>query len=297
MKILDSIKNKINEIEKNNEEYQTILNNSNIITNLIEIKELNRKDIAPEILENKNSNITKDKAKLIIDLIPVDESILELLYANEIKTKKEYFIIPTTKYLWIISTNGFNKYEYASLKVEIIKKTFITKIINLSNYIFEISNPEEEIINFIKIINEEIYRNNIINKTKEKYGDNIIYKIINKNNSGLSYDNDKNIWFFTKDSYKKYNIKEIENYELLIDNNVIQEKRLKQNSRLTSGKNSCYEIKIRITIKDNSIFEIPILEKDSMSQLYQNTSDTYIKNIEVAKKIMEILDNINENSI
>ena len=129
-----------------------------------------------------------------------------------------------------------------------------------------------------------------------KYGKNIIYKFINRVGNGISYDKYYNIWFFTKDIVRNYNIKEIDNYELLMDNNVMQEKRLKQNSRLTAGKNSCYEIKIRITPKDNNVFEIPILEKRAMSQIYQNTSDTYISNLEDARRIMNVLDDINERN-
>ena len=297
MKILDNIKNKINEIEKNNEDYQKILDNSNTIDNLQVLPNLDRKDISTEILESKNSNLTRDKARLIIDLIPIDESILEVLYTNELKTKIEYFIVPTTKYLWIISNSGYNRYNYGSLRVEIIKKNLLTRVINLSNFILEVSNIEEEVNNFISIINDLEYRTTLINNTNDKYGYNIKYKFINRIGNGISYDLDNNIWFFTNDISRKYNIKELDNYELLMDNNVMQEKRMKQNSRLTAGKNSCYEIKIRITPKDNNIFEIPILEKNSMSQLYQSTSDTYIKNLNDARKIMEVLDNINENSI
>ena len=297
MGILDSIKNKLNEMEKTNEEYQTKLNNANIINNLQEIPTLEEKNISPVILTSKNPNITEDKAKLINDLLPYSETYLEVLYSNEVKTKKEYFIVPTTKYLWIISLDGYNKYEYASLKVEIIKKNLLSRIINLANFILEISSTEEEINNFINIINNIEYRTNLINETINKYGNNEIYRTLNKINSGISYDKECNIRFYSKNLYKRYNIKDITNYELLMDNNVIQEKRMKQNTRITSSKNSCYEIKIRITPTDNNIFEIPILEKDTMSQMYQSTSDTYIRNLEYAREIINKLDHLNEELI
>ena len=293
MGILDSIKNKLNEMEKTNEEYLNKLNNANIINNLQEIPTLEEKNISPVILTSKNPNITEDKAKLINDLLPYSETYLEVLYSNEVKTKKEYFIVPTTKYLWIISLDGYNKYEYASLKVEIIKKNLLSRIINLANFILEISSTEEEINNFINIINNIEYRTNLINETINKYGNNEIYRTLNKINSGISYDKECNIRFYSKNLYKRYNIKDITNYELLMDNNVIQEKRMKQNTRITSSKNSCYEIKIRITPTDNNIFEIPILEKDTMSQMYQSTSDTYIRNLEYAREIMNKLDHLN----
>lgn len=297
MGILDSIKNKLNEMEKTNEEYLNKLNNANIINNLQEIPILEEKNISPVILTSKNPNITEDKAKLINNLLPYNETYLEVLYSNEVKTKKEYLIVPTTKYLWIMSLDGYNKYEYTSLRVEIIKKNLLSKVINLANFILEVSSTEEEINNFINIINNKEYRTNLINDTINKYGDNEIYRTLNKINSGISYDNECNIRFYSKDLYKKYNIKDITNYELLMDNSVIQEKRMKQNSRITSSKNSCYEIKIRITPTDNNIFEIPILEKDTMSQMYQSTSDTYIRNLKYAREIMNKLDHLNEELI
>jgi len=297
MGIFDKIKSKINEIEQSNAEYQNKIDHSTTITNLNSIEISQEKDISPNILTSKNPNITEEKAKLIINLLPLNEIYLEVLYGSEIKTKKEYFIVPTTKYLWIMSKEGYIKFEYTNLKAEIIKKSLLTKTINISNYIFEISNTDEEINNFINIINNIEYRTNLINKEIEIYGDNETYRILNKIGSGISYDSNQNIRFYSKNINKKYNINDLENYELYMDNNVLQEKRLKQNARLTATKNSCYEIKIRITPKDNNVFEIPILEKDTMSQLYSSTSDTYIRNLEFAKKIMKILDEINEELI
>ena len=297
MKIIESIKNTINNIEKSNEEYQKMIYNASTISNLNSLDSSIEKDISPSLLTSKNPNITEAKAKLIINLLPLNEIYLEVLYSKEIKTNKEYFIVPTTKYLWIISQEGYIKFEYNNLNASIIKKSLLTKTINISNYIFEISNTDEEINNFINIINNKEYRTNLINDEINKYGDNEIYRTLNKINSGISYDNNHNIRFYSKDLFKKYNIDEIENYELFMDNNVLQEKRMKQNARLTATKNSCYEIKIKITPKDNNVFDIPILEKDSMSQIYQNTSDTYIKNLEFAKNIMNRLDELNEEQI
>ena len=294
MGILDNIKNKINEIKQNNNEYQDILNNSSTIENLQKIPELQRKEISPTLLTNKNPNINKDIAEIIIDLLPLNEMYLDVIHTNEIKTNKEYFVVPTIKYLWIISKEEYIKFEYNNIKANIIKKNLLTKVLKLSNYILETSNTEEEINTFLNIINNLEYRNSLINETIEKYGDNEIYRTLNNINNGISYDINNNIRFYFNNTYKKYNISELANYELFIDNNVIQERKMSQNQRLTANKNSCYEIKIRITPKDNNIFEIPILERDTMSTMYQSTSDTYINNMKYAKKIMEILDNLKE---
>lgn len=291
--MFNSIKEKLNKIIQDNEDYQKLINNASIISNLQPIPALQRKYISPEILTKKNSNITKEKATLIIDLLPINDLFLEIIYGVELKTKKEYFLVPTTNYLWIISKEGYNKYNYKDLKVEIIKNGLITKVINLSNYIFEISNSDEELNNFINIINNQEFRDNLINDKYNKYGNNEINRIMNNIGSGISY-NDINIRFYSLTMNRIYRMRDIDNYELLIDNSVVQEKRLKQNARLTSNKNSCYEMKIRITPKDKNVFIVPILNRDEKSTVYSNTSDTFINNLQFGKTIMNILDEINE---
>ena len=295
MKLLDNLKNQIKEINTANKNYQAKIDSADILSNLYAITESEDKLISPYILKNKNSNINEKKAKVINNLIPYDEVYIEVLYAIESKTNKEYFIIATTKYLWIISLKGYLKFEYKSLSVELLKKSLLTKTISLLNYIFDIWAGDEEVNNFISIINNEEYRNKLITDTVEKYGDNEIYRMINALNAGISYDKDYNIRFYSNSINKRYNIKELENYELLLDNNVIQEKRLKEHSnKLTAPKNSCYEMKIRVTPKDHNIFEIPILEVGVRQEMYQNTSDVYIKCMEFAKEIMNQLDHISD---
>lgn len=297
MGLLDSLKGKINEFQSSSEAYNNALAKCNIVQNLFEIPKLESKPISYELITDKNPNITEDKALLIQNLLPLNDIYLEIIYGKEVKTGKEYFIVPTTNFLWLISLHGYLNFKYDNLKVELIKKGLMSKVINLSTFIFEIMNTEEEVNNFINIINNTEYRTNLINEKINIYGNEEVYRTLNKIGSGISYDKEYNIRFYSKEVNKKYNITELENYELMVDNNVMQEKRLKQNARMTSSKNTCYEIKLRITPKDNNIFEIPILEKDPMNTMYQATSDTYIRNLEYARELMKKLDDINDELI
>ena len=92
----------------------------------------------------------------------------------------------------------------------------------------------------------------------------------------------------------KYNIKDLKNYELLIDNNPIINKNQARNTHITSFQNTCYSISIRITTKDNS-FIIPILEPNSFGTKYTNQDSTYQNNIKFAKEIINKLREIDQN--
>lgn len=295
MGILGNIKSKIAEISTGNTELQKIIDNANIIDNLIPIGDLKRKHIDPLILKEKNVNVREDLGTIVVDLIPANEIYLELVYTKELKSKKEYVLILTNKCLWAISKEGYNRYNYDSLKIEVIKKNILSRVVNLSSFILEIFALAEETDNFINIINNPEERNKIITEKAEIYGTNEEYRALTRYGYGISYDGENNVRFYMGNEHKRFNIQEIENYELLVDNASIQEKKQKQNVRLTSTKTSCYEIKLRITPIKDGIFDIPILVPTPFSSSYQSTSDTYRKSMEFAREIMYQLDELNDN--
>ena len=295
--LIGNIKNKITELGEGNSEFQSIVDNANIIENLIPLGDLKRKHIDPLIVKDKNVNVREDLGTIVVDLIPANELYLELVYAKELKTKKEYVLILTNKCLWAISKEGYNRYTYDSLKIDVVKKNILSRVVNLSSFILEIFALQEETDNFINIINNPEHRNKTIAEKVEIYGENEEYRDLTRYGYGISKDGENNVRFYMGEEHKRYNIQELENYELLVDNSSIQEKKQKQNVRLTSTRTSCYEIKIRITPLKDGMFEIPILVPTTFSQSYSNTSDTYRKSMDFAREIMYQLDELNDNII
>ena len=290
MNIINSIQEKINNIKKDNEEYNIKLNNSQILTNLNPIPDNNNEIISYKIEEIiKNSpDINKEKAIIINKLIPIEETYLTSIYAKEIKTNKEYYIIPTNKYIWIVTTNEYLIIKYPNKEIcYIVKNILMGKIINLNNVILEITGNDNFINNFINIINNSEYRNNII-KEKTNYLCGIIpkYQLIDENRNGISLDNKNNIVFHTKNDNYKCKIEEIENYELLEDNSIIFSKKLNSSSRITSSKTSCYNIGLRITT-NNKILTIPLLEPTTFKSSYTKLDKEYQNKIKFANEIIE----------
>ncbi len=290
--LLTKVQNKYKEKLEENEKYNELLNKVNTLPNFYNYSysQNNKPTISNKLLMDICPDLNENDAIIIREVIPINELVLSCIYANECKTNVKFYFIATTKYLWLINKEGYLKYNYQDLTIEIIKNSMLSKTILLSNMLFSINGSNEMLIEFIKLLQDSNYREDKINKKLEILCNTIptIY-YLNDIASGISIGTKNEVVFHTKTFHYKYNIKEIINYELLLDNTVIEEKKSTHRNRITANKNSCYEMMIRITT-DNNIFYIPILEKNAFSSLYSSTSKEFREGKEFASNIINILD-------
>lgn len=296
--ILNNIQKKLEskKIEMNN--YNNLVDTTTIFKNLFPIPSTNQEitDQKLSYIQNNCPDINKEKATIIAKIIPISETYLEVYYTKEVLTNKEYYLIPTNNYLWVINQTTYGAFHYKDLNIQIIKNNIMSKIILLNNILLEINGNDNKINTLTNIISNEEYRNNVI-KEKNNYLCNItpIYQSINSIGSGISIDKEKNIVFHKKEENLKTNINNLENYELLVDNQSILSKTSYSSNKMTSFSSSCYSISIKITTKDNKIFIIPILEPNTFGSKYNNHDTIYQENFNFAKNIIEKLKSIQEN--
>ena len=292
--LLTQVQNKYKEKLEENEKYKELLNKANTLPKFYNHShsENNKLTISYKLLMDICPDLNENDAIILRKVIPIDELILSCVYANECKTNVKFYFVATTKYLWLINTEGYLKYNYQDLTIEVIKNSMLSKTILLSNMLFNINGTNEMLLAFVKLFQDSNYREDEINKKLEILCDTIprIF-YLNDLGAGISIGTNNEIVFHTKTFHYKYNIKDINNYELLLDNTVIEEKKSMHRNRITANKNSCYEMTIRITI-DNNTFLIPILEKNDFSTLYSSTSKEFRENIEFASNIIDILDDL-----
>lgn len=295
--IFQNIQNKIEKIKKDNTAYNNLLSSSTTLTNLIPIPETNNNIIDYKIQQITTicPDINKDKAIIINKLIPINETYLTIVYTKEVLTNKEYYIIPTNKYIWILTNKDYVIFNYPNTPIcSIVKNIIMGKIINLNNIILEITGNETTINNFVNIINNQEYRNNTIKeKTNYLCGITPTYQLINKIGSGISLDQNNNIVFHNKTNNYKYMPQNIINYELLFDNSIVYSKELNSTTRVTSSHNDCYLMNLRITTKDNS-FILPILESNTMNKKYSKQEQIFQISLNFANQIIEILKKLTE---
>ena len=294
-KITKNLKNKINTIKEENDNYKKLLESTTTLNNFYEIKPINN-----EISEHKISFITtncpdinKVKANLIASLIPISETYLEAYYAKEILTNKEYYIIPTNKNLWFISLNEYKIFTHDNNKITIIKNNMMSKIILFNNVLLEINGNNEKITKLINLIENPHIRQQIIEEhTKYLCGIIPIYQKLNSINSGISIDKNKNIIIHNKETNYICNITDIINYEILLDNQTYFSKNNYSKTTMTTFQNSCYKMSIRITLTNNFQIIIPILEPNNLGTKYQSHDTTFQENLNFATNIINKIEEL-----
>ena len=292
--LLTQVQNKYKEKLEENEKYKELLNKVNILPKFYNYSHTlnNKLTISYKLLMDICPDLNENDAIILREVIPIDELILSCIYANECKTNVKFYFIATTKYLWLVNKEGHLKYNYQDLTIEVIKNSMLSKTVLLSNMLFNINGSNEMLLSFIKLFQDSNYREDEINKKLEILC-NTIPRIFYLNSlaSGISISINNEIVFHTKVFHYKYNIKDIKNYELLLDNTVVEEKKSNHRNRITANKNNCYEMMLRITT-DNNTFFIPILEKNTFSALYSSTSKEFRESREFASNIINLLDDL-----
>lgn len=297
--IINILEEKINKIKKEKFEYNNLLKNATTITGLLPMKTNNKQltDYKIKKITDSSPDINKNKAIIINKLIPIEETYLHIAYTKEILTNKEYYIVLTNKYIWIINTAEYIIYNYPETPIcEIIKNILMGKIIRINNILLEINGNKEKIEKFINIINDQNYRKKII-KEETKYLCGIIptIQLINEIKSGMSIDINHNIVFHNKKDNYKCNIKQIKDYEILLDNTTVYSKQLETTNKIISNKNECYSITLQVKI-DNDIFIMPILEPNSLNTKYTPKDKAYQESINFINNIITYLKLLEKNN-
>jgi len=292
--IFTNIQDKYNNIKQENAILDQLLQTTTTFQNLFPIT--NKKQ---EISEHKIKflledcpDLNKEKATLITNLIPINQTFLTAIYSIEIITNKEYYIIPTNQYLWVISPTHYGIFQYDTFPCQIIKNNLMSKSILFGNILLEANGTKQKFDTFLNIINTPTERQTII-KEKTSYLQGIlpIYQKINKLGTGISLDEQFNIIFHTKEKNLKVKKEELLNYEILLDNQVYLSKNSTTSKNITNFQTSCYQISIRITTTNNTLI-MPILEPNTFGNKYSAHDSIFEQNLTFAKTITQKLDSL-----
>lgn len=293
--ITTKVNEKVNTIKEENEHYKQLLETTTTFQNLFPIPELT---LIPS--EHKITTITtdcpdinKEKATAIAKLIPIEETFLSIIYAKEIKTNQEYYLIATNKYLWIISPITYGAFPYQNLNCQIIKSNLMSKTILLNNILLEVNGNDTKINTLISILTNPTNREAIIQeKTNYLCGITPTFQKINSIQSGISFDNHSNIIFHNKVQNYRCTTSDIAYYEILLDNSVLFSSKSNTANKITNFQNSCYQMSVRIVTKDNQAIILPILEPNMFNTKYQRTDTIFQNNLNFAQELINIIKSI-----
>lgn len=294
--LLNGVQDKYKQMQEEGARYQELLGKVFTLPKFYPFTPVNKKQltVSYKALMNMCPDLNEGDAVVVRGLIPIDEVPLVCLYTTECKTGLKFYFVATTKYLWLINTEGFLKYHYHDLTADIIKNSLMSKVLLIGNMLFNVSGINEVLLEFVKLFQDTNYREELIQKQLQIFcGTTPSIFYLNNIGSGISVGVNHELVFHTKDFHYKYDIRDIVNYELLLDDMVVREKKSKRRGRLTANKTSCYEMVLRVTVS-NQTFLIPILEKTAFMSLYSSTSVEFMENKEFADKLVNLLDDMDE---
>lgn len=297
--LVNKVQEKYQQRREDEAKYQELLTSCATLPQFYSLPNIDKKTftISYKPLMEGCPDLNESDAIVVRGLIPMEEVCLFCLYATECKTNLKFYFVATTSYLWLINKNGYLKYPYQGLIATKIKEGLMSKTILIGNMLFNIHGLEDKMNEFIRLFQDTNYQSTMLQHQLQFFCNTkprICY--LNDLASGLSIGEHNEIVFHTKQFHYKYDISDIENYELLLDDMVVREKRNKRSTRLTANKSSCYQMSIRITAY-NQMFLLPILEKTAFSNAYSSTSIVFIDNKKFADTIINLLDELDEKRI
>lgn len=300
-KITDKVTKYIDTKKQEQELYNTVLNNSTTFNLDKDITIDNNNLVTYNMYEYNEmcpySNL--DIAKIIDGITPLNETILDIIHATGKKDNQELFLVFTNLRIIIMNKQKYKDLNYQDITTfNLITKSFMSQIVNFNNIVLSLDVNETELTNIYNLVTNINYRNNkILEKTKYLCGINPIYQNINKIGSGISIDSTNNIVFHDKkiNNYL-YQYDNILNYELMEDNTpVLRKKTLEQSQAMGFSKKECYKISLRVTLNNNQVFEITILEPATFNSAYSHTDKTYIEYYNFGKELIDKLETFNKN--
>lgn len=295
--MFSNLENQYRKLQEENNRYQELLKTAFLLPSFVSYSPVLKKElrISFKPLMGMCSDLNSTDAVLIRGLIPIDEVILSCLYAIECKSNVKFYFVATSKYLWLVHKNGYLKYRYSDLFAEVVKKGILSEVLLLGNMLFEVHGLEENISSFVLLFQDGGYRQQVIAKELEIFCGSVPCLVyLNDLSSGISIGQQQEIVFHTSSFHYKYLIADIKNYELLLDDMVIREKKSLRRGRLTANKNGCYEMSIRVTTSDKT-FLLPILLKNAFTSFYAATSVEFMENKAFSDRVIDLLDTMEED--
>ena len=239
------------------------------------------------------------QAKTIDAIIPINETVLNIVFCIQKIDNQEFFLVFTNFRIFILNKNKFKVLNYQEITAfEIIRKSLMAQIVNFNGIILELDINQKEFDTIYNLMfNVEFHNEYIKEKTKYLCNINPIYQKLNKIKSGVSIDKN-NIIVFHDRKINNYicRYQDIFNYELVEDTTtVLKRKTNEQTNAITSTKQECGQMTLKITLVNNQIFEIYILEPAIFNSTYSHKDTAYTKNYNFAKEIIDKLDSLNPN--
>ena len=298
--IFNKVNDFVNTKKEEHELYNQRINNSKVftLTDSVSIKEENVVLGNAYEYANMCPYINVDFGKIIDGIIPLNETVLMVVYITQKINNQSYVMVFTDLRIIIMDKEKYCNIHYNEItKFEIIGKSLMSQTIDFNDIVISIDINQEELAIIYNLITNIEYRSNYILE-KKKYLCGIIptYQKLNKIGSGISIDNNKVVVFHDRKTNNYiYRYDDILNYEVMEDNTpVIRRKTNDPGHGMGFSKKECMHMTLRVTLINNQVFEINILEPTTFNSTYSHTDSRYMQEFNFIQEIVDKLDSMND---
>lgn len=281
----DVIKSKKEELE----EFDHFKQNAKSLDGLQAYKNFNTmKSMGREkIILSKCMNITSISAKLINELIPFNESIVNIKSSKEAKTMIDYLWVITNKYIYLINKNNYKMFYLNTFSdCKIISKVVMSFGVNIGGMAFQIEGNQAEVELFLNILNDEQVRNAEIKQSTEYLcGIEPVLMYYNEFLRGVSFSKSGDIVLHRENKNVLKHINNLQKIQLFFDSNVVSVKAPGHNPIFGNFQNDTHKMFLRFIFLDEEI-DIDILPESLTYRLYKKEETIYIDSFEFGKSIM-----------
>ena len=247
-----------------------------------------------QIILNKCLTINVGNSKVINNLIPLEETIVDVKTAKEAKTEFQYYFIITDKCLWVANEKEYKTYNFSDIKnCEIVDKSIMSQYVKFDDNAFVFDGSEGEVQKFCRILTEESFRNiEIAEAVKYLCGVKPIEQYLNIYITGMTIGENGQIAFHNgKAGNKLMNVSDIEYVQLLMDNTVVMTKGKPDMQSMISAMYDCRKMSIKIVAKsENYMFDV--MPQNLMGTLVKKEDTTYLTNYNFAKEIINRIEEL-----
>ncbi len=244
------------------------------------------------LILNMCANVNVEQAKLINEIIPVAETIINVKTAKESKTEKEYIFVTTNVKLWILNRNEYITYAFSDIRnFEIVSKGLLSQSVKFNDNAWVIAGNEEEIKSLGEILLREDARAITVD-AKTKYLCGVVPKkqLLNGNMKGVSIGDNKQIVLHNNPDNKVISLNDIAYVQLLMNDSVVLVKGKPgvDQGNMVSTPLEARKMSVKVVLGMGE-YVIETMVSGLMNKSYKREDSTYINNYEYSKKVVDTL--------
>lgn len=287
-----SAKNAAEEKKKAMQEFDILKTRSTHIgpTLPYEIKNPSPQTGKEQMILNACLTISVENSKLVNQLLPVDETVIDVKTSKEAQTEIEYVMVITDRKLWVLNKNEYVTYEFESIKnFEIVNKGLMSHGIKFNDNAFIVDGKETDIKLFGDILLNPEYRKEAIARVT-KYLCGVVPKkqVINMKFKGMTLGQNGELVLHNAPENKSVRLSDITGVALLINDTVCLMRGLNDSGSITASPMEARKMSVKIIFTMGE-YVIETLPQSMMNTTYKREETTYRTNYEFSKELVETI--------